>query len=52
MSHGHLIADLDPLKLAETYGNNEIMKEKFKVPPSSLRELVDYRTYGFTEADL
>jgi len=52
MTHGHMIADLDPLRLAETYKQFPSYAMKFKIPEASLRNLVDYRTYGFTEGDL
>jgi len=52
MTHGHLIADLDPLKLQETYKEFAGFGEKYKVPQSNLTNLVDYKHYGFTEADL
>lgn len=52
MTHGHLIADLDPLNLAETYKEFPSLPSKFKYPERTLVSLVDYKTYGFTEADL
>ena len=52
MTHGHLLADTDPLKLHETYKHFPTFGSKFKVPDESLRNLLDYRSYGFTEQDL
>jgi len=52
MTMGHLIADLDPLKLKDTYKHFSTFAEKFKEPDSNLKRLVDYKFYGFTEADL
>ena len=49
MTHGHLNADLDPLRLEDF--NEEGVAEKFsKVKP--FRKLIDIEFYGFTEADL
>ena len=52
MTHGHLLADLDPLKLYDTYKDFASFGEKFRMPEKSLKALVDYKTYGFTEYDL
>ena len=52
MTHGHMIANVDPLKLYETYRNFATYAEKFKIPEEQLKSLVSYKTYGFTEADL
>lgn len=52
MTHGHMIADIDPLELHKTYKHFPTFAHKFKFPEETLTELVDYRTYGFTEADL
>lgn len=49
---GHLVADLDPLRIAEYYKDNEDVQDKFFVPQDSLVKQLDYKTYGFTEADL
>ena len=51
-THGHLSADIDPLKLYENYKQFPSLAEKFKVPKSAMSNLLDYKTYGFTEADL
>jgi len=52
MTHGHMLADTDPLQLYETYKHFPSYAQKFKIPQASLANLLDYRTYGFTEADL
>lgn len=52
MTHGHMIADIDPLELYQTYKQFPTFASKFKIPDSELTSLVDYKTYGFTEADL
>ncbi len=52
MTHGHMLADVDPLHLYENYKHFPGYAEKFKIPVENLRQLVDYRNYGFTEADL
>jgi 2-oxoglutarate dehydrogenase complex dehydrogenase (E1) component-like enzyme len=49
---GHLVADIDPLRIAEYYKDNEAMQDKFFVPQDSLVEQLSYKNYGFTEADL
>lgn len=50
---GHMNANLDPLKLYETYGNiSSTYENKFKYPDASLKMQTDYKNYGFTEADL
>jgi 2-oxoglutarate dehydrogenase E1 component len=52
MTHGHLLADTDPLQLHETYKHFPTFAHKFKVPDDDLKQLVDYKAYGFTESDL
>lgn len=52
MTHGHMLADVDPLRLYETYKQFPTFASKFKIPQTILTNLLDYRTYGFTEADL
>lgn len=52
-THGHLMADVDPLKLYESYKDKfPSLAAKFKLPQQSVGNLLDYKTYGFTEADL
>jgi 2-oxoglutarate dehydrogenase E1 component len=46
MTHGHLNADLDPLKLDTIVGG------KFMKPNQEHLRLLDITHYGFTEADL
>ena len=50
MTHGHLNADLDPLGLAEV--TDAAVGDSYALPGSEMRKLVDYKYYGFTEADL
>lgn len=52
MTHGHFLAKVDPLELYETYKHFPTFAQKFKMPESSLINLLDYKTYGFTESDL
>ena len=53
MTHGHMLADVDPLKLYETYhAKFPNFASKFKLPQTSVNNLLDYRSYGFSEADL
>ena len=51
-THGHLKADVDPLKLFESYKHFPTYAEKFKITQASSSNLLDYKAYGFTEADL
>lgn len=51
-THGHLKADVDPLKLFESYKHFPTYAEKFKIAQASSSNLLDYKAYGFTEADL
>lgn len=52
MTHGHMAADVDPLQLYESYKQFPSLASKFRVPQTGVNNLLDYRTYGFTEADL
>jgi 2-oxoglutarate dehydrogenase E1 component len=52
MAYGHLIANLDPLELKKHYGHIPSMCTKFNFPTEQILSVLDYRTYGFTEADL
>lgn len=52
MTHGHMKADIDPLQLYETYKHFPAFAHKFKIPQAQVENLLDYRTYGFTEHDL
>ena len=51
-SHGHLMADIDPLRLRHHYSNNETLVKKFRIPEEKLKKLMDFRNYGLTDADL
>lgn len=48
---GHSIAKLDPLSLSDTYSQFSNLARIYKKHTNIPAEL-DYRTYGFTEADL
>ena len=53
MTHGHMLSDIDPLQLYETYHKQfDSYAHKFKIPRASVMNLLDYKTYGFTESDL
>lgn len=52
MTHGHLKADIDPLKLDQVYADVKLGDKVFGHAGEEMRKLVDYRYYGFTEADL
>jgi 2-oxoglutarate dehydrogenase E1 component len=53
MTHGHMKADLDPLKLYESYNKDyPEYADKFKLPQTGPIHLLDYKQYGFSEADL
>lgn len=52
LSYGHLVANLDPLNLKEHYKDSESMKAKFNFPTEEILKVLDYKSYGFTEADL
>lgn len=48
MTHGHLSADVDPLKLGEI--GEQLIKDKYKKTGSQGLLGIDY--YGFTQQDL
>lgn len=50
MQNGHLKADLDPLKMQETYG--DLIGGKYSTSAESHKNLLDFRYYGFTDQDL
>lgn len=53
MTHGHMLADVDPLKLYETYNQKfPELAGKFKLPQTGVNNLLDYKSYGFSDADL
>lgn len=52
MTHGHLVADVDPLKLKEVYKDSPSLSKKFRFPDERLLSMVDPAAYGFTEADM
>ena len=52
MTHGHLVADIDPLQLKEHYKDSPSLAQKFKFPTEENIQLLDPLHYGFTEADM
>jgi len=52
MTHGHLRADTDPLRLDEVYADVKLGDKVFGHASEGMKKLVDYKYYGFTEADL
>ena len=52
MTHGHLVADIDPLNLKEHYKDSPSLANKFRFPSADLLSLLDPAHYGFTEADM
>jgi len=51
MTHGHLRADVDPLNLDQVYADVNL-GEVVGHASEGMKKLVDYKYYGFTEADL
>ena len=52
MTHGHLVADIDPLKLKEHYRDSPSLAQKFRFPSDELLSLLDPLHYGFTDEDM
>lgn len=52
MTHGHYVADIDPLRLKEHYKDSPSLSKKFRFPDDKLLSLLDPAHYGFTEADM
>ena len=52
MTHGHLVADIDPLNLKEHYKDSPSLAKKFRFPDEDLLSLLDPSHYGFSEADM
>ena len=52
MTHGHLVADVDPLKLRDVYKDSPSLAKKFRFPDASLNKLLDPASYGFTNEDM
>ena len=52
MTHGHLVADVDPLQLSKVYKDSPSLAKKFRFPDETLFDLMDPAHYGFTEQDL
>lgn len=49
---GHLVADLDPLRLQEHYKDYTTFNLKFRFAAPIMLQQLDHKAYGFTEADL
>ena len=52
MTHGHLLASIDPLELAKHYADVPSLAEKFRFPDQRLKRLIDPANYGFSDQDL
>ena len=53
MTNGHLAVDLDHLSLDEVTAEcGGAVGDSYALPNAEMRKLVDYRFYGFNEADL
>jgi len=52
MTHGHLKADIDPLQLDKVYADIHLGDDVYSHASDAMKKLVDYKFYGFTEADL
>ena len=48
MTHGHLVANVDPLNLKEVYKDFPDFAKKFRFPNDKLKDLLDPHAYGFT----
>lgn len=49
---GHLVADIDPLKLKDVYKEFKTYAPKYRFPHEDFLKQLDYKEYGFTEQDL
>ena len=52
MTHGHYVADIDPLEIRKHYPGMTSLHSKFMLPDEELTGIVDPKRYGFTEADM
>ena len=52
MTHGHFVADVDPLELAKHYASFPSLSKKYRFPDQTLLDKTNPASYGFTEADL
>ena len=52
MTHGHLVADVDPLRLREVYKDSPSLSKKFRFPDEKMLSILDPAAYGFTEQDM
>ena len=49
MTHGHYIANIDPLQLKDHYADSPSLAQKFRFPDQALLSMLDPAHYGFTE---
>ena len=52
LTHGHLVANIDPLNLKEVYKDSPSLAKKFRFPDEALLRLLDPAAYGFTKEDM
>ena len=52
MTHGHFVADIDPLELAKHYKDSPSLTKKYRFPDDNLKAILDPKNYGFTEQDM
>ena len=52
MTHGHLVADIDPLQLKEVYKQSPSLAAKYRFPSEDLFKLMDPARYGFSLQDM
>ena len=47
-----MVADLDPLELKKNYLDRPSIWKNYNLQPDGLDDMLNYKKYGFTEADL
>ena len=52
MTHGHLLADVDPLNLKEHYKDSPSLSKKYRFADDEMKYHLNPLKYGFTEADM
>lgn len=52
MTHGHLVADIDPLNLREVYKDTPSLAKRYKLPGEDVAYLLKPEHYGFTAQDM